>query len=71
MKMKQYRTRVVYTVTREDVDKSTLRQAKSQFDWILDEIGEWLYGGTGKSEKIEARLEVYDEDNKRWMEVKT
>jgi len=71
MKMKQYRTRVVYTVTREDVEKSTLRQAKEDFGCIEDETGEWLYGGTGKSETIEARLEIYDEDNKRWMEVKT
>jgi hypothetical protein len=67
--MKKYKTRIVYTLIRVDADKSTLREAKESFLGVLDEVGEWLYGGVG-DEKIEARLEIYDDDNKRWMEVK-
>ena len=69
--MKKYKTRIIYTVTREDCCQATLSEAKFDFRCVQDEVEEYLYAGVRAKEDIVARLEIYDAENKRWMEVKT
>lgn len=61
MKKERLKLREVYTVTRP---LGTVKQT------LLDETGDYLYGGTGEGEeKIEVRLEQWDPATKEWKVV--
>jgi len=69
-KIEKRRFREVYTVTR-DLERCTMAEGVRDFLCVQDEVGEYLYGGSAATEeKIEVRLEMWDELGKRWMEVK-
>jgi len=63
------RFRHIYTVTRQ-LGKMKLGEAVEEMRDVLDKTDEFLYRDEGESENIGVRLEMWDKDNKRWMEVK-
>jgi hypothetical protein len=62
------RTRIVYTVIRNASDPDSIGEAKEAFAHIVDEVGEFLYGGMGGDEQISAVLQV-SEDGVVWKTI--
>lgn len=63
----KWRYRHVFIVTRRYEDKQTLSEIRDDKNMMLDEAGEYLYGGAAKHEKIDVRTEIWDKPNKRWI----
>lgn len=52
------KTRIVYTVIREDNDASSVEEAKVGASAVFDEPVEYLYGGRGGDEQVGVELQV-------------
>jgi hypothetical protein len=60
--------RHIFVVTRNFSGRSVEKE-KENFGALKDEGGEFLYGGDGGSEKLDVRLEVFDEKSESWQVV--
>lgn len=60
--------RHVYTVVREfTTKKKELKDEIDSFRGVEDEAGEYLYGGSAESEKIDVKLQAFD--GKEWKGI--
>jgi len=64
------KSRIVYTVIREDEDVATAAEAIENAGGIIDEVGEYLYGGSGAEEKIGVEIQV-STDGVAWQTVQS
>ena len=61
--------RLVYTVIRECRNVDSAEHAREETGAILEETGEYLYGGSGSAERVGVAVQVSKDQGKTWTTV--